>query len=354
MDERVKVRRRAVAGLITMVIGAVCLIGASQGSAGANSGQDSTTSAAEVGENATCADLAPEGATWIEFKVEPVEDGTFSDGTLTVTIDVRDTDDGPVFDWTSNIGVDAVLVKGGPGGLLYVYDPPAESTGDTGLHAPVNPKNGKFFGLSHVSFCYDKDQATTTTLAPTTTSTTVAPTTTSTTVASTTTTTVKPTTTTTVAPTTTTTVAPTTTTTVAPTTTTTVKPTTTTTVAPTTTSTTVAPTTSTSVAPTTTSTVKPTTTTTVAPSTTSTVKPTTTTTVAPSTTSTVKPTSTTAGPATTVPAPSTTTTVVAARAGQLPRTGSGSQVLLAMAGIILLVGGGALAGSAKLAEKRLA
>jgi LPXTG-motif cell wall-anchored protein len=321
MDERVKVRRRAVAGLISMVIGAVCLIGASQSSAGANSGQDSTTPAVEVGENATCADLAPEGATWIEFKVEPVEDGTFSDGTLTVTIDVRDTDDGPVFDWTSNIGVDGVFVKGGPGGLLYVYDPPAESTGDTGLHAPVNPENGKFFGLSHVSFCYDKDQATTTTVAPTTTSTTVAPTTTSTTVA--------------------------------PTTTTTVKPTTTTTVAPTTT-TTVAPTTTTTVAPTTTSTVKPTTTTTVAPSTTSTVKPTTTTTVAPSTTSTVKPTSTTAGPATTVPAPTTTTTVVAARAGQLPRTGSGSQVLLAVAGIILLVGGGALAGSAKLAEKRLA
>src|SRR4029450_8987653 len=33
----------------------------------------------------------------IELKVEPVADGTFSDGTLTVTIDVRDTADGPVF-----------------------------------------------------------------------------------------------------------------------------------------------------------------------------------------------------------------------------------------------------------------
>jgi LPXTG-motif cell wall-anchored protein len=45
---------------------------------------------------------------------------------------------------------------------------------------------------------------------------------------------------------------------------------------------------------------------------------------------------------------------VAARGGQLPRTGSGAQVLLAMAGIILLVGGAAFAVSAKLAEKRLA
>ena len=326
MDERVNLRRRAVAGLITMVIGAGCLIGASQGGAGASSGQATTSAPVEVGENATCADLAPEGATWVEFKVEPVADGTFSDGTLTVTIDVRDTAEGPVFDWTSNIGVDAVFVKGGPGGLLYVYDPPAESTGDTGLHAPVNPRNDKFFGLSHVSFCYDKDQATTT----------EAPTTTSTTMASTTTTTEAPTTTsTTVAPTTTsTTEAPTTTsTTMASTTTTTEKPTTTTTVAPTTTSTTMAPsTTSTTVKPTTTST-------TVAPSTTST---------------TVKPTSTTGAPVTTVPAPSTTTrvAVVAGRGGQLPRTGSGAQVLLAMAGIILLVGGAAFAVGAKLAEKR--
>ena len=329
MDERVNLRRRAVAGLISMVIGAGCLIGASQGSAGASSGQESTTPAGEVGENATCADLAPEGATWIELKVEPVEDGTFTDGTLTVTIDVRDTDDGQVFDWTSNIGVDAVFVKGGPGGLLYVYDPPEESTGDTGLHAPVNPQNGKFFGLSHVSFCYDKDQATTTTEA-TTTSTTEAPTT-STTMASTTSTTVAS-------------------------TTTTVKPTTTTTVAPTT-STTMASTTSTTVAPTTSTTVKPTTTsTTVAPSSTTTVKPTTTsTTVSPSSTTTVKPTSTTAGPTSTEGAPSTTRpSVVAARPGQLPRTGSGAQVLLAMAGIILLVGGAAFAFSAKLAEKQLA
>jgi LPXTG-motif cell wall-anchored protein len=344
MDERVNLRRRAVAGLITMLIGAACLLGASQSGAGANSTEESTSAPVEVGENTTCADLAPEGATWIELKVEPVEDGTFSDGTLTVTIDVRDTAAGPVFDWTSNIGVDAVFVKGGPGGLLYVYDPPAESTGDTGLHAPVNPSNGKFFGLSHVSFCYDKDQATTTTTeTPTTstTSTTVLPTTSTT--ASTTTTT-QPTTTTTQAPTTTsTTVAPTTSTTAS--TTTTTQPTTTTTQAPTT-STTVAPTTSTTVAPTTSTTVA---------STTTTTKPTTTTTQAPTTSTTVASTSTTGGSVTTVPATTTTTrAVVSARGGQLPRTGSGAQVLLALAGIILLAGGAALAGSAKLAEKRLA
>jgi hypothetical protein len=114
-----------------------------------------------VGGNPTCSELVDGGVT--EFKVEPVADGTYTDGTLTVTIDVRDTADGPVFDWTSNIGVDAVFAKGGPQGNLYVYDP--EATGDTGLHAPVNPKGNdpdKWAGLSHISFCYDKDETTTT------------------------------------------------------------------------------------------------------------------------------------------------------------------------------------------------
>jgi hypothetical protein len=130
----------------------------------------------------------PAGTTTL--KVEPVADGTFSDGTLTVTIDVRDTAAGQVFDWTSNIGVDQVIAKGGPNANLYTYSP--ESMGDTGLHAPANA-SGKFAGLSHISFCYDADQppttppTTTPTTAPTTTSsTTTSTSTTSTTVSSTT------------------------------------------------------------------------------------------------------------------------------------------------------------------------
>lgn len=109
-----------------------------------------------VPDNPTCSMLAPAGTTWFELKVEPVADGQYSDGLLTVTIDVRDTASGPVFDWSSNIGVDAIFVKGGPDGNLYQYDPPGpEVTSDTGLHAPVNPQNDMFFGLSHISFCYD-------------------------------------------------------------------------------------------------------------------------------------------------------------------------------------------------------
>jgi hypothetical protein len=119
--------------------------------------------------NATC----PPGTT--ELKVEPVESGTFTDGTLTVTLVVT----GNTFNWTSNIGVDVVIVKGGNASNVYDYRP-GESMGDTGLHAPANA-SGQFAGLSHVSFCYDVEApTTTTTTAPTTTTSTTAPPTTTT------------------------------------------------------------------------------------------------------------------------------------------------------------------------------
>lgn len=108
--------------------------------------------------NPSCVDLNPG---WIELKVDPPANGIFTDGTLSVTIsglDVTDLSDvkGP-FDWASNIGVDAVFVKGGPNGNLYQYDPPPpEATGDTDLNTPLNPPPpDKHFGVSHISFCYD-------------------------------------------------------------------------------------------------------------------------------------------------------------------------------------------------------
>jgi hypothetical protein len=96
--------------------------------------------------NPTCSNF---GA-WTELKVEPPGDGTFSDGTLTVTIENFTNSDPKGFDWTSNIGVDAVLVKAGSDKHnLYVYDP--ESMGDTQL----GPQAGSGNGISHISFCYD-------------------------------------------------------------------------------------------------------------------------------------------------------------------------------------------------------
>ncbi len=84
---------------------------------------------------------------------EPPPSGTytFPDGVNTVTI----TSVGTYFDWTSTLGIDAVIVKGGPNANVYVYQPPAESFADTVLNAPINPGNNKPYGISHIEFCYD-------------------------------------------------------------------------------------------------------------------------------------------------------------------------------------------------------
>jgi hypothetical protein len=100
--------------------------------------------------NATCGEL---GDFTHEFKIEPVTSGDYSDpdSDFEVTITVNDTADGPTVDFESNLGVDALFVKGGDAGNLYEYDP--AETSDDGLHAPANP-NGKWAGLSHLSFCF--------------------------------------------------------------------------------------------------------------------------------------------------------------------------------------------------------
>ena len=102
--------------------------------------------------NPTCASF---NASWTQFKLEgaALANGTYTDGTLQVTISgytgsVSATPGS--FDWTSNIGVDAVFVKAGSiRHNLFVYAP--ESTGDTDL----GPQAGRGNGISHISFCYD-------------------------------------------------------------------------------------------------------------------------------------------------------------------------------------------------------
>ena len=86
---------------------------------------------------------------WIELKDEGLVDVMFNDGVLFVTLDYMGS--GPdTVDWSSNIGVDAVIVKGGNNANVYRYDPPAEETSDTGLLTPDSS------AISHVSFCYDE------------------------------------------------------------------------------------------------------------------------------------------------------------------------------------------------------
>ena len=113
------------------------------------------------GPQPSCRDLGGTGE--FEVKIEPVVSGDYTDpnGPLNVKITVYETAAGTLFHWSlnqSNVVVNAVLVKGGTDANLFVYNP-ADGNGDTALHAPVNPQNDKYFGLSHLSFCYDKKPA---------------------------------------------------------------------------------------------------------------------------------------------------------------------------------------------------
>lgn len=97
--------------------------------------------------NPTCSTFVPGG---FEFKDEngPFT-GVWSNGYITITYS---SPDGVYLDWSSTRGIDAVFMKGGPGGNLYSYSP--ESTGDTHLHSP-EVSSGLPAEISHVSFCYD-------------------------------------------------------------------------------------------------------------------------------------------------------------------------------------------------------
>lgn len=64
--------------------------------------------------------------------------------------------DGEHADWSASIGIDAVLVKGGPGARVYLYE---EATAGAGLTAPTNPANGQPYGISHVDVCWDYELA---------------------------------------------------------------------------------------------------------------------------------------------------------------------------------------------------
>jgi len=99
------------------------------------------------GDNPNCVDI---DATWTELKNDdnPQINKLFNDGVLFV--DLMYTGSGPdSVMWTTNIGVDAVIVKGGnQGANVYLYDP--EATTDSGLVPPSG-------GISHVTLCYDED-----------------------------------------------------------------------------------------------------------------------------------------------------------------------------------------------------
>ncbi|MBE0451914.1 MAG: MucBP domain-containing protein, partial [Clostridia bacterium] len=107
----------------------------------------------------------PDQDTDNKLKVESLSDGVYTDdkvddnnhGPLSVTIDFHTVEkEVRIMDWSSNIPVEYVYVKGGNGGNFYHY--PDGSYGDIDLVAPLN-KNGntiKNYGISHVTFYYNE------------------------------------------------------------------------------------------------------------------------------------------------------------------------------------------------------
>ncbi len=151
----------AAALAIGAMVAAALLLGSGKG-AQATHAEPPT----EISGNTTCgAEGQLLGQSWTELKIQDTApffwdglNGTFDDGTLSVTITGITTALEPPFNWSSNIGVDAVFVKGGSGGgFLYLYDP--EVTADTGLTTP-DTSSGEPAGISHISFCYDLPDAT--------------------------------------------------------------------------------------------------------------------------------------------------------------------------------------------------
>lgn len=179
MRERSSDLRRMGVGLGTIVAGGLLVAGFMPGVAAA--GEAEGPSGTPVEGNPTCAEL---GEFDSEFKIDgqPEAGETYDDPNSDFEVTITDVGDGDpmTVSFEANMPVEAVFVKAGPGGLLYVFDPP--STTGTDLASPKD-------SISHLSFCWNEDQGTTTTTEHETTTTTEHETTTTTKVDGTTTTT---------------------------------------------------------------------------------------------------------------------------------------------------------------------
>jgi len=140
----------SAAGVVVAVIATVAFAG-DTGTKSPNA--DSVT---YVAGNPTCPSGTIQGP-----KIDPGANGTFSiNGSTGVVVSNYD---GKTFDWRlidpalHLYDMAAVIVKGGPNANIFWYDYAGGGLddADTGLHAPVNPNNGKYYGISHIQFCVD-------------------------------------------------------------------------------------------------------------------------------------------------------------------------------------------------------
>lgn len=155
---KLSLRRGSIWVAIIMVVGLLATLGLSAaGTTSVTSGDGIEPE--YVSGNPACGDIGYD----FGFKVNGSPNGTFylsEDGELTGGAPEDDTNyvtisnsDGTYFDWMASLGIDAVIVKGGPNANAYIYTP--EDTADTHLTTPINPANGQPYGISHIEFCYD-------------------------------------------------------------------------------------------------------------------------------------------------------------------------------------------------------
>jgi hypothetical protein len=97
---------------------------------------------------------APDGQFYLTDAYGELLGGAPADPGNSVTIYESD---GKTFNWSSTLGIDAVVVKAGEGANVYEYD--AESTDDTNLHSPYSGTDagnpGVVRDVSHITLCYD-------------------------------------------------------------------------------------------------------------------------------------------------------------------------------------------------------
>jgi hypothetical protein len=81
---------------------------------------------------------------------------TFAMDTIgnTITFYAVNVAAGTVSGWSSTLAVDVIMVKGGSNAMVCHYSP--ETIEDAVLlHTPVNPNNGQYYGISHLTACWE-------------------------------------------------------------------------------------------------------------------------------------------------------------------------------------------------------
>ena len=150
-----KLRRTTILRIVGVLAVALSAAFAAGGIAASTANADHSPPAPAVDPTTECVTLFGPGH--VGFKIDVVSeatlDGVYNDPNSSFSVTISNTNTTlHTFDYSSNIAAN-VHVKGGSDPIGNNYGPPPSTTG-TGLHAPVNPNNGEFYGLSHITFCW--------------------------------------------------------------------------------------------------------------------------------------------------------------------------------------------------------